>query len=331
MNDTISVDKALTVTDNLVENATILADMDAKTQEQWLADASFALQNWGRAQDYTIMMEAQVLWTVYKAWGSDGDNGSLREEVKSPWDYDYYKWARMFTKRGTRRPANITILNKISVYRDWVAERNIDYPDTVFIPKRNVFGELEGPELIEEEDWEEVSFSPMDCDYSKLLIARGGARSGEMNDHAWTVLRDPFATAEDLSTTLKQGRDYVKSDSNEFRIYQDAGMFFAEEDGLACAFLTIVPESLSQKVGRKALARIKKVLGLPAGDESLDLVPVQIYDTASIEDDKLVICVGGVKFGVFGWEEVKKINNAILELRKKLEENGRIVKSVSTH
>ena len=138
-----------------------------------------------------------------------------------------------------------------------------------------------------------------------------------------------YAEVDDtvFTTTILDG--FIMS--AEFRIYQDAGMFFAEEDGLACAFLTIVPESLSQKVGRKALARIKKVLGLPAGDESLDLTPVQIYDTASIEDDKLVICVGGVKFGVFGWEEVKKINNAILELRKKLEENGRIVKSVSTH
>ena len=325
MTDTVSVDNVLVVTNSILEEVEGLSDMSAIGQESWLAEASQALRKWGRAQDYTVMMEAQVLYTVHKAWGVDDEGGSLRKEVTAPWNYDFYKWARTYTKRGARKPSNITIANKISVFRDWVAEKNISCPDKVDIPKRDSFGELVNEELIDpDKDWEEVPFNPMDCDYSKLLIARGKARSGEMNVHAWTALRDPFATAEDLTGALRESRDYQKTDSGSFKIYQEAGMLFAEENDVACAFLAIVPEGLSQAVGRKALVRVKKALGLPVGDEAL-APPTMVYDIASVEEDKLVICVNGVKFSAFSWEEAVKIRESIDELKAKLEKSGRLV------
>jgi hypothetical protein len=313
------INTALVTTDRVCGVVESLAEMNLVEQEHWLAEASSALQSWGKAQDYTVMMEARVLYIVQSSWEH------LRKEVTSPWGYEFMKWAKTYTKRGARTPASSTIYNKILVYKDWVAEKNIACPETVFVPKRDSFGELVGPDLIEEEDWEEIPFDPMECDYGKLLVARGCAREGNMNDHAWTALRDEWATVEDLNSSLYEGRVNSKRNGDSFRIYQEGNIVYAEEDEITCAVLEIIPDSFKQAVGCKAVARVKKVLGLPAGEERIEPVKLTNYDLATVENERLILCINGITFASFDWQEACQIKEAIERLEEQLEHSGKAI------
>lgn len=235
-------------------------------QLNWLVDAGKSLQRWNDAEDHSIMAQAEILYTVWSVWeAANNPQGlSLKDEAKSPWGYDFYKWAKAYSKRrALKEPADETITNKITVYRDFIAEQTIEYPEVVYLPKRDEYGRIINPELIEESDWEVVEFNPKDCDYGKLLVCRGAARRGEMSPEAWSALRDPHATVSELKLAIKGDKEKDKGDSqDDFSIYEQDGIIYGCCNGHRVAVLQALLENSGDEVFNRTICHILKAAGL---------------------------------------------------------------------
>lgn len=235
-------------------------------QQKWLVEVGNNLTKWNDIEDWSIMAQAEILYTVWSLWESDNnvDGLSLRNEAKSPWEYDYYKWAKSYSKkRALKEPAYETINNKITIYRDWIAEQTIEYPEVVFIPKRNEFGLLVDPNLDNDEAWEQVSFDPKKIDYGKLLVSRGSARKQKLSPEAWSTLADPYATVHDLKVAIKGDETLkTKDDKEDFSIYEEEGIIYGYSNGKSVAVLQAIFENSSDELFSKTLCHILTAAGL---------------------------------------------------------------------
>ena len=240
METQIVVTKTKTVqqlTDNLCNKS--IDGLDYNGQAEWLSDMGSHLQGWEVVVDLSIMSQCKILYTVYKHW----TNESLMKEVTSRWGYDFYKWAKAHTKQRSLEPSQNTIENKITVYRDYIAEGKVEKPGIVFIPKRDDKGKIIDDS--NDEGWIELRDKEIDfgmCDYSKLLVARGTARKNDMTPEAWTSLFDPYETVEDLKHKLDGIRngDSTHDKSDNFHLFERDGIIYASKNGETCPICVIL-------------------------------------------------------------------------------------------
>lgn len=221
-------------------------------QLSWLATSGTLLRQWGEIENVSSMVQAKILYTTFTKWEL------LSHQAKSQWEGDFYKWAKAFTATAgsPSEPAENTINNKITVYRDWTAEPMIEYPDTVVIPERNSQGEVTGEK--------KIPFDPGSVGYGKLLIARGTARRGEMTPEAWSVLADPHGTVSQLKQELRLSRS--KPPEDNFEVYEHDGMIYAKQNGESIPIFQICFESeyAQPNLFKRGVAYFFKVLGMPA-------------------------------------------------------------------
>lgn len=157
------------------------------------------LSNVEKIIDLTTMKKAEILYFVYKTWGS------FKDEYK--WEYDFYKWAKQYAKTRNQEPAKQTIDNLIAVYREFIAEETIEYPQFVYIEKDKP-----------------TEFDPKQIDYSKLLKVKGKAKRGEMTPEDWADVANPKVTVRQLNTKQETNND-------DFRLFEQDGIIYAFQDG----------------------------------------------------------------------------------------------------
>jgi hypothetical protein len=214
------------------------------------------LERWSQLENVTTMVQAEILYRVYSLW-----DAGLSSEVTAQYDHNFYNWAKRI-KSTSKEPAKITIENKITVYRDWVGEKVIDCPDTVHIPCRDDSGKLIDRSLCSEDAWVEVDFNPAECDYGKLLVARGAARRGEMTPEAWSALADPYATVNELKTAISAERPTPHKTNNGMRLWEEEGIIYARENGDKVAVASLVFDDSGNPLFAKAMAHLLGTLGL---------------------------------------------------------------------
>ncbi|RJQ27297.1 hypothetical protein C4577_01645 [Candidatus Parcubacteria bacterium] len=254
-------------TSELVEKSYHITDYPSEVQEDWLKKIGQNLKSVEELEGHLIMLQAKVLYHVWEIWDSTNNHEgrSLSLEAKAPWQHDFYKWAKAYTKRrATREPHKTTIDNKIITYKDWKAEGLIEYPEYVFVPKRDDYGQLLQPDLTKEEAWEAVKFDPNDCEYGKLSICRVAAKRNQMSPEAWSALRDPYATENDLQGALAGDRTRNRHREDDYFLSFDNGLIYAcTVDGCRVDVLQVIYENEGDELFKKALSHILTAAGLP--------------------------------------------------------------------
>ena len=286
----------------LLDEVLSIVNSPTDLQLDWLNRAGNMVMAWDHLRSITTMREAEVLYAVHKIWPAHEDDADKRLswEAVMPWDADFFEWARAFTRKQSKEPANVTILNKVSVYRDWASsdEAVIEYPETVDIPKRNHKGAIDNPDGVAESDWVQVTFDPRAADYAKLLVARGTARKGEMPPEAWTAIADPYSTVDDVRRAMKgeQDTDSNGKDDSTLRIWFSDGLVYATKGEFTAAFMMVLEDSVDIPLVREALARILGAFGEVLPDDiavtDVDSTIPMVQKTA----DSLVISAAGKRF-----------------------------------
>ena len=220
----------------------------ADYQTEWLKNLGGILTDWYDTENFSQMMQCKILLKVWLIWDRDHNefNVALREEAKNPWEGDFYQWARAYTRSRSEEPSDTTIWNKISTYRDWVGiDLKIDEEKRLTLK----------PTIEYSED-----FQPEFVDYSKLLIARGSARRGELDEAAWEALQDPTVTC----TRLKKFLPNVQSNGSEstFRFFHEDGVIKVYEDGHVEELFMVLLENSGNPLFNKGAGRIFKAAGL---------------------------------------------------------------------
>ncbi len=203
-------------TDNLIEE---IKECELTEQNVLLRNIGKHLLGWQTVENMALMNQAKILYHIYKLWDD------ISTEAKSEWSYNFYTWAKQFTRRRSVEPAESTIDNKITVYRDYIAEGLIEAPQVIYIPQRDSSGKLTS----KTDDWITMSPDFEKCDFSKLLIARGIARKGLMTPDAWTALFDPQATVQQLNRELNiaKNKNTLTEIEDDFRLFEDDGIVYA--------------------------------------------------------------------------------------------------------
>lgn len=245
----------------------MITQKSTNEQEQWLTQKGSELKQAENDEDNAILRQAKILYEVWSVWSSDHNpqGESLSNEAKWAWNYDFYAWAKAFTKRRAgREPANNTIDNKITIYRDYIAQETIEAPEKVFIPKRDEFGKLVDPLLEDEKAWEEVEPDFSKCDYGKLLVARGTARTGQMTPDAWSALLDPYASVSTLKEALGQAKKQNDGGSNDdFYLTEEEGIIFGCSQGKKIpVFQVLFENDDGNELFRRALCHVLKAAGI---------------------------------------------------------------------
>ncbi len=322
MTDEIAVQTAFhqigAVVSSLANKAYGVADLGPQEQQTWLLSMGKMLLGLNNMDDFTMMSESQVLYTVWKSWED------LSVEVKKKWEGDFYKWAASFTKkRANKEPARVTIDNKVTVYRDWEAEKAIEYPDTVYIPKRDEFGKAADPSLAGEDAWTAVPFDPSLIDFGKKLIARGTAKDGLMTAEAWTAMADPFATVEDLKTEIKAAKrrsgteeevskpDVVMRNGLDFTFFEQNGLLYVGMAGTVIAFARLLSENKDSPLARRAIEHMLSAIGV--SQSTLEDTTDMEMPLVQIAGDGVIISKGSDRIGHFDREEAQQIVNTIEE------------------
>lgn len=243
----------------------MITDLTIEEQEKWLVQKGNELGQEEDKEDNAVMAQARILYDVWSIWSSDHNptGQCLSNEAKWKWGYDFYKWAKSYTKRRAgREPANITIDNKISVYRDFIKEESIEAPARVLIPKRDEYGELIDPELEDENAWEEIEPDFSTCDYGKLLVARGAARRGDMKPEAWAALFDPHASVVTLKAALNQVPP-SPSIEDTFYLKEEDGIIYACDDATRVPVFQVLFENESEgELFTRGLCHVLRACGL---------------------------------------------------------------------
>jgi hypothetical protein len=267
---------------------------EPEAQHAWLCAMGASLGAWHKIKVASTMKEAEILYYVSLVWPSSDKAECVSADAVLPWDGDYYRWARTFTKKQGREPANITIANKVTVYRDWVAEGNLQYPETVSVPKRDENGH-QRENLAEEGAWVEVPFDPVSLDYGKLLVARGAARREEMTPEAWTALADPYSTVQDLKGALF--RDPVRSRRHDgLRIWVSDGIFYATLDAETTAFAMLLNDNMEMVSAQKGTARVLASFGAEMPEDVIPVESLVNVPLAVASESSLVLSSNGQRF-----------------------------------
>ena len=302
----------------LANKAYEVADLDPLDQQTWLLNMGNMLLGLGNMGDFTTMSESQVLYTVWKCWED------LSMDVKKKWGGDFYKWAGSFTKkRANKEPVRVTIDNKITVYRDWEAEKVIEYPDTVYVPKRDEFGKAADPSLAGEDAWVLIPFDPSQIDFGKKLIARGTAKDGLLTAEAWTAMADPFATVEDLKTEIRAAkqRSGIEEETSksevlmrnrlDFTFFEQSGLLYVGMAGTVIAFARLLSENKDSPLVRRAIEHMLSVIGVT--QSTLEDTTDMEMPLIQVVGDGVIISKGSDRIGHFDREEAQQIVNAIEE------------------
>jgi len=250
------ISQVVTLSDLLITEGMNIVEKNYSTQEKWLIEMGQNLQQWGNINNYIIDEQAKTLWVVWSIWEkSNNQQGvSLDLESKSKWEYDFYNWAKNFTKNiPGKEPAEITIHNKITTYRDWEGECIIEYPEYVEIPIRD------NQDNIVDGLTERIEFDPKDCAYGKKLVCRATARKGEMTPHAWSALRDSHVTVGELKNIIKNKPSIEQSD---FFIFEDNGIIYGCENGKSLPVMQTLIENSSEELFTKTICHILKASGI---------------------------------------------------------------------
>lgn len=255
---------AIESTKDLVSKSIIITDQVPAIQEDWLVQVGQHLMGWEAIEDGIIILQCEILYRIWSIWDSDhnDEHRFLSREATYRWQHDFYKWAKAYTKRrANKEQAVITIDNKIGTYRDWEAQGIIEHPEIVFIPRHDDFGQLINPDLTKEEAWEGVEFNFKDCDYGKLLVAKGVAKRGEMCPEAWSALRDPYATVQDLKNAIEGDRSKNKRD-DDFYLLEEDGIIYGCEAGRRVPALQAVFEYAEDPLFQRTYCHILRAAGL---------------------------------------------------------------------
>jgi hypothetical protein len=242
-------------TTNLLDQSIDILSQAPIEQENWLKQVGSILTKWGELENYSIMAQSKVLYNVWSIWKPENnDYGvSLSIEVTGLWDYDFYKWAKVYSRSNAIEPSHITIGNKISVYRDYKGQELIEYPEYVEIPIRDDLGNETG-------EIERKQFDIMECNYSKLLVCRNKARKGEMTQEHFNALADAHVSVNKFKTLLEQKEIPPKND--DFRIFEKDGFICAYENGKVIELAQILYENGSNQTFLRGLNHLSQVLSL---------------------------------------------------------------------
>lgn len=313
------MDVSLVVTEgNALLNQDVLSQ-NLEVQISWLEQVGVHLKTWDHIREMTTMKEAEILYSVNSVWPQEtNDDLALKSEAVERWGGDFFLWARAFTRRSSKEPSDVTVKNKVTVYRDWVAKSVIDYPEFVRVPKRDELGEILDLTGEDEDAWEEIEFNPLRVDYGKLLVSRGAAKKGEMSDEAWTALADSYATVQELKKAIKLKSKTESKADDSFRIWFDAGTFYATENGATSAFAGLLLDNLDNKLSQRGAEQMLATWGLEMPDDvrwvdiELDMPMVQM------QGDTLVLNVEGHKFLEIGnIKDLLLIQDVVIDLLEK--------------
>ena len=151
-------------TNDLINSRDKVLEYHFETQKNWLKTIGEAIKHTGNIGNLLLNIEAQLVYSVWEVWeGTDKNGNFLSREAKVDWDGDFFRWAKTFTRKQIREPAETTIKHKITTHAYWdaaipesEAEDNADviiYPDDIFIPRRNGNGEIINDE------WKQIKFN----------------------------------------------------------------------------------------------------------------------------------------------------------------------------
>lgn len=240
--------QGLNQTDLLLNES--ITEKPPEEQTQWLTNLGSVLTDWYDTENFSSMMQCKILYRVWLDWDrSNNEEGkAIRESAKNPWEGDFYKWAKSYTRSRSEEPSDTTIWNKISVYRDWVGLKTDNF---------------EIPPVIEYQN----GFNPQIIDYSKLLIARGAAKRGELDENAWDALENPEVTCERLKRFLPNSST---SKSSNLTFFEEYGILKAHENGKVIEIFEILTENIHDELFIKAASRIFKCAGIRLPDYLVD-------------------------------------------------------------
>jgi hypothetical protein len=226
----------------------LCSSVSPEEQQKLLIELGNHITGWERVKNIANFNINKILYTVWKLW----EDNTILAGATGHWNYSFYTWATAYMRQRLQyEPAKITIDNRIRVYRDFEAEPTIEAPEVVMIPPRDQQGKIAS---YEPDDWIEVknpSFS--DIEYSKLLVARGTARRGEMTADAWTVLFDPHATVTELKKELLPDKEILKDD---FRLFEDNGIVYAYCNGETVGLSQIIEDDKDNPLWERGINQL---------------------------------------------------------------------------
>lgn len=303
--------EAVSHTESLAGRRDDIFDANPEDQKDWLLAVGDTLRGWDYAIDYSTMAQAKLLYSVWTVWENESPSQRLHPDATFIWDNDFYKWAKMFTRKRSIEPANITIWNKITVYRDWIAENIIACPDVVYLPVRSENGEIANPKLDKEEDWESVEFNPLDVDYGKLLTVRKTARTG-MGCEIWTALADPHVTVEEMKSVIREEKTDGGTDkeSDDFRLFESEGILYASDGNGVVEGIAMLLLDNNSPLFRRGVLYLMKAAGirdvaLPEREEE------KVLPLAKKVNGGVVISKNGTRLGMFDIDEVETIRDVL--------------------
>lgn len=251
-------------TKDLVSKSLLITDQVPEVQEEWLVQVGQHLMQWEGIREGIIILECEILYHVWLVWDSDHNREGhfLSREATYRWQHDFYHWAKAYTKtQVNKEPHQITIDNKIANYRDWGEQGIIEPPEAVYIPRRDNYGQLINPNLTQEDAWEKVDFNFKDCGYSKLLVSRTTAKKGEMSPEAWSALRDPYATVQELKNAIEGDRAKNKN-LDDFYLLEEDGIIYGCEKGRRAPALQAIFDNMDDPLAQRAYCHILRAAGL---------------------------------------------------------------------
>ena len=292
--------------DSVINQITQIANKNPEDQEEWLKELGKCLSSWGGVAAVSKLQETKLLYHAKLAWDGNGDVQPLSEQAKRNWNCDFYKYVNAFLIRDGEQPAPITIHNLISVWEDWNVKKEIEYPATVLLPKRDDSGNI-----VNIEEFVEVPFNPEQSTYSKLLVARARARNGELSPSGWAALMDTKISIPQLKSIMSSDAPPKTTDDKEFYVFYKDGVLFGVENGDVVAAFRVVDENTSNHIGVRTIEFILKSLGIQPDKTILQTdndLPV-----ATCVDDGIVINKWGTRFGKFSEQEILDIEQVINE------------------
>jgi len=191
----------LAATNGISQQIELAASSDSLT---WLSELKVYADKLVQVTQTSIMMQAALLSKVKELWEADKINPKVTEE----WDFDFYKFAIAVSHRRVKEPSKKTIQAWVSTYEFFIRDLNkpdgFILPKTIFIPSGKV-------DVSGEPEYNEVVPDLSNSDFSKLLIAKGLAKSiGNLDDELIYMLVTPDITCREVETAVIQKRQAMK-------------------------------------------------------------------------------------------------------------------------
>lgn len=245
----------------------MITQQTPKEQEKWLVKKGEELQQGEKEESSALLKQCRILYEVWSIWSSDNnsDGEVLSSEAKWRWHYDFYKWAKSYTRRRTdKEPSEVTIDNKITVWRDYIAEVIIEVPSVVYIPRRDEYGQLVDPTLAGDDAWTAIEPDFTQVDHGKLLRARGTARRGEMTPDAWTAVFDPYTSAAKLTEELSKiaNKSPNPPSEDDFYLKEEDGIIYGCQNGKTKAVFQVLFENdEGDELFQRTVSHVLKAIG----------------------------------------------------------------------